>query len=92
MLDPTGAVATCNATNFFIVRNDEVYTATGMYNLNGITSALVVEVARDAGIPARRQTRRSDPSPYPNQPPTIPPSTLQTRLATTSSVSRSSLM
>ena len=55
MLDPTGAVATCNATNFFIVRAGEVYTATGMYNLNGITSALVVEVARDAGIPAHQQ-------------------------------------
>lgn len=51
MLDPTGAVATCNATNFFIIRKGEVLTATGMYNLNGITSALVVEVARAAGIP-----------------------------------------
>ncbi|MEM7092653.1 MAG: aminotransferase class IV [Actinomycetota bacterium] len=55
MLDPTGAVATCNATNFFIVRHGEVFTATGQYNLNGITSELVVEVARDAGIPAHRQ-------------------------------------
>lgn len=50
MLDPSGAVATCNATNFFIIANGEVYTATGQYNLNGITSALVVEVARSAGI------------------------------------------
>ena len=50
MLDPTGAVATCNATNFFIVRAGEVWTSTGMYNLNGITSALVVEIAAEAGI------------------------------------------
>ena len=45
MLDPTGAVATCNATNFFIVSKGEIYTATGQYNLNGITSALIYEVA-----------------------------------------------
>lgn len=54
MLDPTGAVATCNATNFFIVRGGEVWTSTGQYNLNGITSALVVEVADGAGIPTRQ--------------------------------------
>ncbi|MEM6291859.1 MAG: aminotransferase class IV [Myxococcota bacterium] len=52
MLDPQGAVATCNATNFFIVRGGEVWTSTGMYNLPGITRALVLEVAREAGIPA----------------------------------------
>jgi len=52
MLDPNGAVATCNATNFFIVRHGEVWTSTGMYNLPGITRALVLEVARAAGIPA----------------------------------------
>ncbi len=51
MLDPTGAVATCNATNFFIIRSGELWTSTGQYNLNGITSALVVEVAAAAGIP-----------------------------------------
>ena len=53
MLDPTGAVATCNATNFFVVRKGEVWTSTGQYNLNGITSALVIEVAQAAGIPTR---------------------------------------
>lgn len=52
MLDPRGSVATCNATNFFIVRGGEVWTSTGMYNLPGITRALVLEVARAAGIPA----------------------------------------
>lgn len=51
MLDPNGAVATCNATNFFIVRNGEVWTSTGFYNLPGITRALVIESARAAGIP-----------------------------------------
>lgn len=55
MLDPTGAVATCNATNFFIVRRGEVWTSTGHYCLNGITRGVVLEVARAAGIPAHER-------------------------------------
>jgi branched-chain amino acid aminotransferase len=51
MLDPTGAVATCNATNFFVVRKGEVWTSTGHYNLKGITRGVVLDVARAAGIP-----------------------------------------
>lgn len=54
MLDPTGAVATCNATNFFVVRGAELWTSTGQYNLGGITSALVCEVAEAAGIGVHR--------------------------------------
>ncbi len=50
MLDVNGAVATCNATNFFIIRRGEVWTSTGFYNLPGITRALVIETARAAGI------------------------------------------
>lgn len=50
MLDPTGAVATCNATNFFVVRGGELWTSTGHYNLKGITRGVVLEVAADAGI------------------------------------------
>nr|WP_274387408.1 aminotransferase class IV [Salsipaludibacter albus] len=50
MLDPTGAVATCNATNFFCVRDGALWTSTGQYNLPGITRAVVLEVARDAGM------------------------------------------
>ena len=55
MLDVNGAVATCNATNFFIVRRGEVWTSTGMYNLPGITRALILEVAREAGIPVHEK-------------------------------------
>ena len=51
MLDPTGAVATCNATNFFVVRRGEVWTSTGHYSLNGITRRMVVELCRADGIP-----------------------------------------
>ncbi len=52
MLDPTGAVATCNATNFFIVKNGQVWTSTGEYCLNGITRELVIEIARENGLKA----------------------------------------
>jgi len=52
MLDPHGFVATCNSTHFFIVRNGEVWTSSGKYCLGGITRQLVLEIAREAGIPA----------------------------------------
>ena len=51
MLDPTGAVATCNATNFFVVRSGEVWTSTGHYSLNGITRRTIVALCRADGIP-----------------------------------------
>ncbi len=52
MLDPDGFVATCNATNFFIVRRGEVWTSTGQYCLNGITRRIVLELCRAEGVPA----------------------------------------
>ena len=51
MLDIHGFVSTCNATNFFIVRNGEVWTSTGQYCMNGITRGKVVELCRQQGIP-----------------------------------------
>ncbi len=53
MLDPHGFVATCNSTHFFVVRDGELWTSTGRYCLRGITRAVVLEVAREAGIPTR---------------------------------------
>ena len=51
MLDIHGFVATCNATNFFMVRRGEVWTSTGDYCLGGITRANVIALCREAGIP-----------------------------------------
>jgi branched-chain amino acid aminotransferase len=51
MLDPTGAVATCNATNFFVVRRGEVWTSTGHYSLNGITRRMIIELCLASDIP-----------------------------------------
>jgi branched-chain amino acid aminotransferase len=55
MLDPTGAVATCNATNFFCVSNGKLLTSSGHYNLNGITRQVVLEVAQVDGIRSGEQ-------------------------------------
>ena len=55
MLDPTGAVATCNATNFFIVRGGEVWTSTGQYCLNGITRRMIIELCKDNRIPVHER-------------------------------------
>lgn len=50
MLDPRGFVASCNSTNFFIVRgNDELWTSSGNYSFNGITQANVLAAWRAAG-------------------------------------------
>ena len=50
MLDPHGFVATCNSTHFFIVRKGELWTSSGKYCLGGITRAVVIDMARAAGI------------------------------------------
>ena len=55
MLDVNGFVATCNATNFFIVRKGELWTSTGQYCMNGITRALVLELARANNIPTQEK-------------------------------------
>jgi branched-chain amino acid aminotransferase len=50
MLDPHGFVASCNSTNFFIVRKDELWTSTGRYNFRGITRGKIIDVARRNGM------------------------------------------
>ena len=55
MLDIHGFVATCNATNFFIVHGDEVWTSTGQYCMNGITRGKVLELGEAAGITCRQK-------------------------------------
>ncbi|WP_395345109.1 aminotransferase class IV [Ningiella sp. W23] len=51
MLDPHGFVATCNSTHFFIVRENEVWTSSGDFCLDGITRRNVINVCRQNGIP-----------------------------------------
>jgi branched-chain amino acid aminotransferase len=49
MLDPRGFVASCNSTNFFIVRRGELWTSTGAYSFKGITQRNVIDAWRQAG-------------------------------------------
>ena len=51
MLDPHGFVASCNSTNFFIVRRGELWTSTGRYNFKGITRGKIIAIAREHGMP-----------------------------------------
>jgi len=55
MLDVNGFVSTCNATNFFMVKNDEVWTSTGEYCMNGITRKKVIEACEANGIICRQK-------------------------------------
>ncbi|HWJ95981.1 MAG TPA: aminotransferase class IV [Telluria sp.] len=53
MLDQRGFVASCNSTNFFIVRGGEIWTSTSLYSFKGITQANVVNAWRADGRVAR---------------------------------------
>jgi branched-chain amino acid aminotransferase len=53
MLDPHGFVSSCNATNFFAVKNGELKTSTGEFCFNGVTRANVIALAQGNGIPLK---------------------------------------
>lgn len=50
MLDPHGFVSTCNSTNFFIVKNNEVWTSNGEYCLNGVTRGSIINLCKKNNI------------------------------------------
>ncbi|WP_075998090.1 aminotransferase class IV [Salaquimonas pukyongi] len=49
MLDPRGFVASCNSTNFFIVRGREIWTSTGSYSFKGLTQQATIDSWQDKG-------------------------------------------
>jgi len=51
MLDPHGFVSTCNSTNFFIVRDGQVWTSTGEYCLNGVTRGSIIRLCKEYDVP-----------------------------------------
>jgi len=53
MLDPRGFVASCNSTNFIIVRGRELWASTGLYSFKGITQQNVLDAWRAAGNVAK---------------------------------------
>ena len=50
MYDPNGFVSTCNSTNFFIITNNEVWTSSGEFCLNGVTRGSVIKLCKDNNI------------------------------------------
>jgi branched-chain amino acid aminotransferase len=54
MLDDAGFVASCNATNFFFVRDGVVCTSTARNCFNGITRAKVIGLCERHGIPLQQ--------------------------------------
>jgi len=50
MLDPNGYVSTCNSTNFFIIKSNEVWTSKGEHCLNGITRKSVIRICNQNKI------------------------------------------
>ena len=55
MLDVNGFVSTCNATNFFIIKDGEVWTSTGTHCMNGITRQKVIEICVKNNIPCHQK-------------------------------------
>lgn len=51
MLNPHGFVSTCNSTNFFIVKKNEVWTSTPNYCLNGVTRGNIIRLCSENNIP-----------------------------------------
>lgn len=51
MMDVHGYVSTCNSTNFFMVKNGEVWTSTGEYCLNGVTRGKIIQLCEENHIP-----------------------------------------
>lgn len=51
MLDPHGFVSSCNATNFFFVKDGVVKTSKGDYCFNGVTRGNVIRLCKHHGLP-----------------------------------------
>ena len=55
MLDPDGYVSTCNSTNFFMIKNSEVWTSNGQHCLNGVTRHSVIDICKKKQIPIKEK-------------------------------------
>ena len=51
MNDPNGNISTCNSTNLFFIKNQQVLTSNGEYCLNGITRSKAIEICNSNNIP-----------------------------------------
>jgi len=51
MNDLNGNISTCNSTNLFFIKKNQVITSTGKYCLNGITRSKTIEICEENNIP-----------------------------------------
>ena len=51
MNDMHGFISTCNSTNLFFIKNNEIITSKGKYCLNGITRSKTIELCKINNIP-----------------------------------------
>ncbi len=50
MNDLNGNISTCNSTNLFFIKNNEVITSSGKYCLNGITRKKIIQICSNNDI------------------------------------------
>ena len=55
MLDPEGYVSTCNSTNFFMIKSNEVWTSNGQHCLNGVTRYSGIDICKKKQIPIKEK-------------------------------------
>ena len=55
MLDPDGYVSTCNSTNFFMIKSNEVWTSNGQHCLNGVTRQSVINICKKKQVPIKEK-------------------------------------
>ena len=55
MLDPDGYVSTCNSTNFFMIKSNEVWTSNGQHCLNGVTRHSVIDICKKKQVPIKEK-------------------------------------
>ena len=60
MMDVNGNVSTCNSTNFFIIKNKEVWTSTGEYCLPGVTRGAIIQLCKENNIPIHEKNSSVD--------------------------------
>ena len=55
MNDLNGNISTCNSTNLFFIQDNEVFTSSGQYCLNGITRSKIIELCKENSIKCYQQ-------------------------------------
>ena len=55
MNDPHGNISTCNSTNLFFIKKNQVWTSTGEFCLNGITRSKAIQVCNMNEIPCKEK-------------------------------------